>query len=418
MAKIAKIKARQILDSRGNPTIETDITLSDGAFGRVAVPSGMSTGTHEAVELRDGDPKLYQGKSVLKALDHVHGELASAVLGMDAEGQNLVDEAMIKADGTQDKSRLGANAILSVSLATAVAQAESEKLELFEYLSKLSPKKDSPYFMPYTMSNIINGGAHAPNGADFQEYMIITKNSDKFSERLRASAEIFQTLKKIISDLGLPTTVGDEGGFAPPLSSNTEALDLITQAITKAGYKPGENVFIAMDIASGSFFKDGKYNLKKDGLKLDAEEMIKYVAKIPEHHPVISIEDPLDEDDFDSWSKLTSLIGEKTQIVGDDLYTTNPARLMQGIKKKASNAILIKPNQIGTLTETVDAIKTAYENGFKAIVSHRSGETADTFIADLAVAMRADQVKFGSLSRSERLAKYDRLLQIEEKLNN
>jgi enolase len=418
MAKIAKIKARQILDSRGFPTIEADVTLSDGAFGRVAIPSGMSTGLHEAVELRDNDPKLYQGKSVLKAIDNIHGELAAAVLGMDAEGQDLVDETMIKADGTENKSRLGANAILAISLATAVAQAESEKLELFEYLSKLSPKKDEPYIMPFTMSNIINGGAHAPNGADFQEYMIVTKTSEKFSERLRASAEIFQTLKKMISDMGLPTTVGDEGGFAPSLASNTEAFDLIAKAIIAAGYKPGENVFIAIDIATSSFYKDGLYDLKKDGRKINAEEMINYVAKLTVHYPIISIEDPLSEDDFESWAKLMELIGKKIQIVGDDLYTTNPKRLLHGIQKKASNAILIKPNQIGTLTETIEAISTAYKNNFKVIISHRSGETTDTFIADLAVAVRADQVKFGSLSRSERLAKYDRLLQIEEKLKN
>ncbi|MGE5298296.1 MAG: phosphopyruvate hydratase [Acidobacteriaceae bacterium] len=416
MAKIEKIKARQILDSRGNPTVEADVILTDGSVGRVGVPSGMSTGKYEAFELRDNDPKVYGGQSVLKAVRHVEEIIFPAVKGRDAVEQRTIDETMIELDGTENKSKLGANAILAVSLAVAAAEAKSEKLELFVYLSNLSPKREK-LFLPYGMFNIVNGGAHVINGSDFQEYMVVPKLSDKFSERLRAASEIFHALKKIISDKGLPTTVGDEGGFAPPVESNTDALDLIVSAIEKAGYKAGENVFIALDMASSHFYKDGKYFLKKDNKELDNASLTEYCKQMVHRYPIISIEDPLDEDDFADWTEFTKQLGSKIQIVGDDLYTTNAKRLKTGIEAKASNAILIKPNQIGTLSETIDTISLAYQNGFKAVLSHRSGETADTFIADLAVAMRVDQVKFGSVSRSERLSKYDRLLEIEEIIN-
>jgi enolase len=416
MAKIENIKARQILDSRGNPTVEADILLSDGSVGRVSVPSGMSTGKHEAFELRDNDPEVYFGKSVTKAVHNIHEIILPALLGRDAIEQREIDELLIELDGTENKSKLGANAILAVSLGIARAQAKSQKLELFIYLSSLSPVKEA-LFLPHGMFNIINGGGHVENGADFQEFMVIPKNSNKFSERLRAAAEIFHTLKQIIAAKGWPTTVGDEGGFAPPLSTNREALDLIMQASEQAGYRPGENVYLAMDIAASHFFKNGNYELLKENSTLTADKMADLCKELADKYPIISIEDPLEEDDFEGWAKLTKKLGAKMQVVGDDLYTTNSKRLKTGIEKKSSNAILIKPNQIGTLSETIDTIALADENYFNPVLSHRSGETSDTFIADLAVAMRCRQVKFGSVSRSERLSKYDRLLQIEEIIN-
>jgi enolase len=416
MSKIKEIKARQILDSRGNPTVEADIWLEDGSFGRAAVPSGASTGEFEAVELRDGDKSIYGGKSVLKAVQNVNTEIKELLRGKDAENQNEIDALMIKADGTENKSRLGANAILAVSLATAVAQANAEKLELYQYLGKFSPKKNDPFLLPYGMMNVMNGGKHAVNASDFQEYMVFPRQETAFADRLRCGTEIFHALKKILEEDGFSAAVGDEGGFAPSLTSNSEPLDYVLRAIEKAGYKAGTDVQIAMDPANSEIFVNGMYELKSENRNLTRDELISYFEELVAKYPITSIEDPLEQNDFEGWAEFTRRLGDKVQVVGDDLYVTNVDRLRKGIEMKSSNSILIKVNQIGTLTETIDAINLAHNNNMTAVVSHRSGETEDTFIADLVVAMRTGQIKTGSLSRSDRLAKYNRLLRIEEQL--
>ncbi len=420
MAKIVKIIGRQILDSRGNPTVEADVFLEDGSMGRASVPSGASTGDYEAVELRDGDQSKYGGKSVLKAVGHVNNEIAHLLTGMDASEQRRLDEAMIRADGTKNKANFGANAILAVSLAAAVAESKSRNLELYEYLSVFSPKQSEPFVLPHAMMNVINGGKHAIKSADFQEYMIMPMSQTSFAQRLEDGTEIFQHLKKLLDEAGYQTLVGDEGGFAPSLSSNAEPLDYIMKAIEKAGFRPVDDVAIAMDPASSEFFSDGTYTLHE---KLDREtthhtreEMIDFYEDLVNRYPIISIEDPLEQNDFEGWNMFTERLGKRIQVVGDDFYATNVERLQKGIDMRASNSILIKLNQIGSLSETIDAINLAHRNGMSAIVSHRSGETEDTFIADLVVAMRTGQIKTGSLSRSERLAKYNRLLRIEERI--
>lgn len=413
MAKIKDIKARQILDSRGIPTVECDVLLEDGALGRASVPSGASTGKHEALELRDADPKIYHGKSVLNAVYNINEEIRSTLIGYDANDQERIDSILIRLDGTKNKSRLGANSILAVSMAVACAQAKSSKLELFEYLHLLFNKNDD-YQMPYPMMNIFNGGKHAIGASDFQEYMIIPNIDTSFKDRLRAGSEIFHTLKSILLEDGFQVLVGDEGGFAPPLGSNTKPLDYIIKAIEKAGYTPGKDIFIALDIASSEFFEKNIYHLKAENKKLTYIELIKYYDTLIKNYPIKSIEDPFEQDSFDIWSRFNSDYGDSIQIVGDDLYVTNIDRLKIGIEKKSSNAILIKLNQIGTVTETLAAINLARENNMNCIISHRSGETEDTFISDLAVATGVRQIKTGSLSRSERISKYNRLLRIEE----
>ncbi len=414
MAKIKDIRARQILDSRGNPTVECDVILDDGSRGRASVPSGASTGIYEAVELRDGDPSMYHGKSVLRAIHNIHNEIKPALIGLDAANQEIIDHHMLKIDGTSNKSNLGANSILAVSMAVACAQANSEGKELFEYLSKFSPKHDEEFVLPFPMMNVINGGKHALGASDFQEYMIIPSQKTTFRDRLRCGVEIFHMLKQILEKHGYQTTVGDEGGFAPALGSNTKPLDFIIQAIEEAGYKPGIDVFLAIDVASSEFFNEKEYVLATENKRLTSIELIHYYDKLFNQYPIRSIEDPLEQNDFEGWSKFTKEYGSRIQIVGDDLYVTNVKRLKKGIDMHSSNSVLIKLNQIGTLTETIDAINLAHQNGFTAIVSHRSGETEDTFIADLVVAMRTGQIKTGSLSRTERTAKYNRLLRIEE----
>ncbi len=418
MAKIVKITGRQILDSRDTPTVEAEVFLDDGTVGKADVPSGASTGTHEAFELRDGDMAEYNGKSVHKAVLNIEEKIAPALVGMEVTDQTLIDRRMIELDGTDNKRSLGANAILGVSMATARAGAASEKVELFQYLRQKNKWLLTPFILPRAMFNIFNGGVHARGSSDFQEYMVIPLQSESFARRLECASEIFQALKKILADKALATTVGDEGGFAPPVSSNTEALDLILLAAEAAGFKAGIDFGLGIDLAASEFFKNGKYLLAKDAKELDQAGMIEYCGQLVERYPIISLEDPLEENDFEGFRKLTSLIGSKVQIVGDDLYTTNVKRLQTGIEHKSTNAILIKVNQIGTLTETIETMELAYKSGMKCIVSHRSGETEDAFIADFAVAMGADQVKMGSLTRSERLAKYNRLLYIEEQINN
>lgn len=416
MAKIAEIKARQILDSRGNPTIECDCILEDGSLGRAAVPSGASTGKFEAHELRDNDPQDFNGLSVHKAIANIETIIAPKLRGMEASDQAHLDQAMIELDGTPDKSKLGANALLAVSLAAPTAQAISEDLELFEYLIRLSPKLSQPS-LPYGMYNILNGGVHAKGGADFQEFMVIPIQ-DTFVDRLRCAASIFHSLKKVLTDKNLSTGVGDEGGFAPHVRSNQEGFELIMEAIHHTSYRAGRDVFLAFDAAASEFYHDGAYHLATESKKLSRSEMIEYYENLVAQFPIISMEDPLDQEDFEGWAHLTSRLGNVVQIVGDDLYVTNPIRLQQGIDSKASNAILIKLNQIGTLSETIRAVELAQKNNFRCIVSHRSGETENTFIADLCVALGTGQIKAGSLSRSERLAKYNRLLEIEDYLNN
>ena len=413
MSDIAEIHARQILDSRGNPTVEVDVTLASGAKGRAAVPSGASTGAHEAVELRDGDKKNYGGKSVLKAVAAVNGEIAKKLKGMDAEMQADIDQVMIDLDGTENKARLGANAILGVSMAAAKAMAEEQKIPLFRYIGG-----DEARLLPTPMMNIINGGAHADNPVDIQEFMIMPVSAVRFSDALRAGAEIFHALKKQLSDAGYNTTVGDEGGFAPAVKSSREALDFIMKSIEKAGYAPGKDILIALDSASTGFYKDGKYHLEGEGKVLSSDEMIKYYEGLCGAYPIVSIEDGLAEDDWNGWVNLTAALGAKVQLVGDDLYVTNVKRLKQGIDQKAGNAILVKVNQIGTLTETLAAIQMAKKQNFGVVLSHRSGETEDSTIADLAVATNAGQIKTGSLSRSDRIAKYNQLLRIEEILGS
>jgi enolase len=412
MTAILDITAREILDSRGNPTVEVDVTLEDGAFGRAAVPSGASTGAHEAVELRDGG-KRYGGKGVEKAVAAVNTEIFDALCGMDAEDQPRLDRMMCELDGTKAKSRLGANAILGVSLAVAKAAAESSGLPLYRYVGGAAAQ-----VLPVPMMNIVNGGVHADNPIDFQEFMIMPVGAESFREGLRMGAEVFHTLKKQLHDAGHNTNVGDEGGFAPNLKSADEALSFVMKAIEKAGYKPGDDIYLALDPASTEFFKNGKYELEGEGKSLTPDRMVKVYEDLTSRYPIISIEDGMAEDDWDGWIALTKSIGRKVQLVGDDLFVTNSARLKQGIAKHAANAILIKVNQIGTLTETLDAVDTAHRNAYRAVMSHRSGETEDSTIADLAVATNCGQIKTGSLARSDRLAKYNQLLRIEEMLGD
>lgn len=413
MTDIADITARQILDSRGNPTVEVDVVLEDGAFGRAAVPSGASTGAHEAVEKRDGDKGAWGGKGVQKAVDAVNGEIFDALSGMDAEDQRRIDNALIELDGTQNKGRLGANAILGVSLAAAKASAVSAGLPLYRYVGGVSAR-----MLPTPMMNIINGGAHADNPIDIQEFMILPTGAENFSEALRMGAEIFHSLKKALKDAGHNTNVGDEGGFAPNLKSADEALAFITKAGEAAGYLAGEDFQLGLDVASTEFFKDGKYVLAGEGKTLDQDGMVAYLADLCERFPIVSIEDGCAEDDFDGWKLLTDRLGDKIQLVGDDLFVTNPARLAAGIGEGLANSILIKVNQIGTLSETLDAVDMAHRAGYTAVMSHRSGETEDSTIADLAVATNCGQIKTGSLARSDRTAKYNQLLRIEEALGD
>jgi len=409
---IIDIHARQILDSRGNPTVEVDVLLDDGSFGRAAVPSGASTGAHEAVELRDGDKSVYLGKGVLKAVEAVNTEIADAVLGLEAEDQADVDRAMIALDGTENKSRLGANAILGVSLAVAKAAADARGLPLYRYVGGVSA-----HVLPVPMMNIINGGEHADNPIDFQEFMVVPVGASSIAEAVRCGSEIFHTLKKGLHDKGLATSVGDEGGFAPNIASTSDALDFIMSSIEKAGYKPGDDVMIALDCAATEFFKNGNYDISGENRILSSHEMAEYLADLTRRYPIFSIEDGMAEDDFVGWKALTDLIGDKVQLVGDDLFVTNPKRLGQGIKDGLANSLLVKVNQIGTLTETLEAVSLAQRSGYTAVMSHRSGETEDATIADLAVATNCGQIKTGSLARSDRLAKYNQLIRIEEELD-
>lgn len=411
MTAIIDIYARQILDSRGNPTVEVDVTLESGARGRAAVPSGASTGAYEAVELRDGDKKAYNGKGVLKAVKNVNTEIFDALCGQDAEDQLHIDRSMIALDGTENKSKLGANAILGVSMAVARAMAEELDMPLYRYLGGANA-----HVLPTPMMNILNGGAHADNPVDIQEFMIMPVTAPNFAEGLRAGAEVFHALKKQLSQAGLNTNVGDEGGFAPEVKSSQEALDYIMKAIEQAGYKPGKDIMIALDAASTEFFKDGKYNLAGEGKSLNSGEMIKYLEDLCAAYPIVSIEDGMAEDDWEGWIGLNETVGKHVQLVGDDLFVTNPKRLKQGIDTNAANAILVKVNQIGTLSETFEAIEMAKKAGYGIVLSHRSGETEDSTIADLAVATNAGQIKTGSLSRSDRMAKYNQLLRIEDEL--
>lgn len=410
MTAIVKIIGREILDSRGNPTVEVDVTLEDGAFGRAAVPSGASTGAHEAVELRDSGPR-YMGKGVRHAVGFVNGEIFDAVRGMDGLAQRALDEALIALDGTANKSRLGANAILGVSLGVAQAAAASKGLGLYE-----SVGGSEAHILPVPMMNIINGGVHADNKIDIQEFMIMPVAAPSFAEALRMGTEVFHTLKQQLTDAGHNTNVGDEGGFAPNLPSAEAALDFIIQSIEKAGYRPGEDIYLALDCASTEFFKEGKYHLEGEGKILDTDELVEYYSALVQAYPIKSIEDGMAEDDWDGWARLSQVLGGKIQLVGDDLFVTNKARLERGIAQGIANAILIKVNQIGCLSETLDAVNTAYEADYRVVISHRSGETEDAIIADLAVATNCGQIKTGSLARSDRLAKYNQLLRIEEAL--
>lgn len=411
MALITAVHARQILDSRGNPTVEVEVLLEDGAFGRAAVPSGASTGEWEAVERRDGDKAVYLGKGVLGAVSAVIEEIAEEVIGIDATDQRAVDAAMIALDGTNNKGKLGANAILGVSMAVAKAAAESSDLPLYKYLGG-----PNAHVLPVPMMNILNGGSHADSNVDIQEFMIAPIGFDTFSAALQAGVEVYHALKSVLHDRGLSTGLGDEGGFAPNLDSNAAALDLIIEAIEKAGYKPGEEIALALDVASSEFYNDGAYDF--EGQKKSAAEMSAYYADLVAKYPLVSIEDPLDENDWDGYKTLTAEIGDKVQIVGDDLFVTNPERLAQGIEGGAANALLVKVNQIGSLTETFDAMSMAQRNEYRCMVSHRSGETEDVTIADLAVATNAGQIKTGAPARSERVAKYNQLLRIEEDLGD
>ncbi len=413
MTAILDITAREILDSRGNPTVEVDVTLEDGSFGRAAVPSGASTGAHEAMELRDGDKSRYMGKGVTKAVAAVNGEIFEALADMDAENQIAIDHAMIALDGTPNKARLGANAILGVSLAVAKAAADAAGMPLYRYVGGTSART-----LPVPMMNIINGGVHADNPIDFQEFMVMPIGASSFKEALRMGAETFHTLKSALKKAGHNTNVGDEGGFAPNLPSAEAALDFVMESIVKAGFKPGVDMFLALDCAATEFFKDGKYVYEGEGKTRSIKEQAEYLAKLSRDYPIISIEDGLSEDDWDGWKQVTDLIGSKTQLVGDDLFVTNTKRLKKGITEHIANSILVKVNQIGSLTETLEAVEMAHKAGYTAVMSHRSGETEDSTIADLAVATNCGQIKTGSLARSDRLAKYNQLLRIEEELGS
>ena len=415
MSIIADIRGREILDSRGNPTVEADVVCENGARGRAAVPSGASTGRREALELRDGDVRRYLGKGVLKAVANVNGDIRAALLGMDASAQRDIDERMIELDGSANKGVLGANAILAVSLACARAAAQSRGQALYRYLGA-DRNQDGPWRMPVPMMNIINGGAHADNNVDLQEFMIVPVGADSLAEAVRCGSEVFHALQSVLSGKGLNTAVGDEGGFAPDLKSNREAVDMILEAIDKSGYRSGADVCIAIDAASSEFYRDGRYCLDSESKRLTADAFVDYLAEWVEQYPIISIEDGMAEDDWDGWSALTSKLGRRVQLVGDDLFVTDPRTIAAGIERGVANSVLIKLNQIGTLSETLDAIDTAMQAGYTTVISHRSGETEDTTIADLAVATGAGQIKTGSLSRSDRVAKYNRLLRIEEEL--
>jgi enolase len=413
MTAIIDIHGREILDSRGNPTVEVDVLLEDGSFGRAAVPSGASTGAHEAVELRDGDKARYLGKGVLKAVDAVNGPLSDTLLGVDAEDQREIDLAMIALDGSDNKGNFGANAILGVSLAVAKAAADARGLPLYSYVGGVSA-----HVLPVPMMNIINGGEHADNPIDFQEFMVMPIGAPTLAEAVRWGSEVFHTLKKRLHDAGHSTAVGDEGGFAPNLANTTDALDFIMASIEAAGFRPGEEIAIALDPASSEFFRDGRYHISAEGKVLSPAEMADYYADLVARYPIRSIEDGMAEDDFEGWKALTDKIGEKVQLVGDDLFVTNPKRLAMGIEKGLANSLLVKVNQIGTLTETLEAISMANRAGYTAVMSHRSGETEDATIADLAVATNCGQIKTGSLARSDRLAKYNQLIRIEEELGD
>lgn len=412
MSIIYDVKARQILDSRGNPTVEVDVTTENGIIGRAAVPSGASTGTHEAVELRDDDKAVYMGKGVTKAVENVNETLADALRGMDVFDQNLIDSVMLEADGTGNKGKLGANAILGVSMAVAKAAAQESRQSLYRYVGGVNANT-----LPIPLMNILNGGAHADNKIDFQEFMIMPVGADTFSKALKMGVEVFHNLKSVLKKKGYSTNVGDEGGFAPNIGSNEEAIETVLQAIEAAGYKPGEEIYIAMDAATSEMYKDGVYTFhKSDGKTMSSDELVAYWANWCKKYPIISIEDGLAEDDWDGWKKLTAEVGDKVQLVGDDLFVTNVQRLSQGIENNIGNSILVKVNQIGSLTETIDAVNMAHRAGYTSVMSHRSGETEDTTIADLAVALNCGQIKTGSASRSDRIAKYNQLLRIEEEL--
>jgi len=412
MAEIIDIKAREILDSRGNPTLEADVTLASGVVGSAMVPSGASTGEREAIELRDGDKSRYGGKGVLKAVGHVNGEIKASLIGMDATDQLAIDSKMIELDGTANKARLGANATLGVSLAAAHAAANEGNVPLYRYLGK------DEFLLPVPMMNIINGGSHADNSVDLQEFMILPVGAPNFSEAMRYGTEVFHALKSVLLAKGLSTSVGDEGGFAPDLSSNEEAIEVILQAIENVGLKIGDDIALGLDVASSEFYSNGEYNLASENKRFNSQQMADFLAGWANQYPIISIEDGLDENDWDGWKYLTDIIGNKVQLVGDDLFVTNPEIFRQGIDKNIANSILIKVNQIGTLSETIAAINMAHEADYTSVVSHRSGETEDTTIADLAVAMCSGQIKTGSLCRSDRIAKYNRLLRIEEDLGS
>jgi enolase len=411
MTAIIDIHAREILDSRGNPTVEVDVLLEDGSFGRAAVPSGASTGAHEAVELRDGDKARYLGKGVLKAVGAVNTEIAEAVVGIDAEDQRDIDLALIALDGTENKARLGANAILGTSLAVAKAAADARGMPLYSYVGGVCA-----HVLPVPMMNIINGGEHADNPIDFQEFMILPVGAPTLAEAVRWGSEVFHTLKKGLHEKGLATAVGDEGGFAPNLSSTRDALDFILTSIEKAGFKPGEEIALGLDCAATEFFRDGKYEISGEGLSLSPDAFADYLAALTDSYPIVSIEDGMSEDDFHGWAALTARLGRKVQLVGDDVFVTNPRRLTMGIEQGLANSLLVKVNQIGTLTETLEAVSIAQRAGYTAVMSHRSGETEDSTIADLAVATNCGQIKTGSLARSDRLAKYNQLIRIEEEL--
>ena len=411
MPKIKDILAREIIDSRGNPTVEADVMVESGAVGRAAVPSGASTGTREALELRDGDKKRYNGKGVQKAIANITRKIRPALSGKDVMDQHEIDTIMIDLDGTYNKSKLGANAILAVSLAAAKAAARCKNQSLYQYIGGTGP-----YLMPVPMMNVINGGAHASNNVDLQEFMIVPTGASTFREAIRCGVEVFQTLKKLLAKEGLSTGVGDEGGYAPDLKSNVQAVEIILEAIDKAGYKAGGNVHLALDVASSEFFSNGRYKLRSEKKVLDADEMIAYLVAWAEQYPIVSIEDGLAENDWDGWHDLTKELGEKVQLVGDDIFVTDPNTIKKGIDQSVANSVLIKLNQIGTLTETLEAVRVAFEGNYTAVISHRSGETEDTTIADLAVATATGQIKTGSVSRSDRVAKYNRLLRIEERL--